>query len=187
MGGVLSNTKDQGTVGDRHEEPSFNYLPGWKGNMQKLNNMWMNWEINLLLVFLVAMCLGCAAQWLLRAFFNVGYIWLGEFVKYTLMWSGFLGGCIATTRLQHFRVDLLRIIPPENRNIITTLRVLSYITGFVFCVILAFATFKYIKMLISYNETTAHGMPVWPLYLIVLYFYLTSAFRFFMTALLKVL
>jgi len=159
-------------------------LPGWKGALQGINDKVVLLERFALYICLYSMCLAAFSQWFLRTFFSVGYIWISDITKYAMLWSGFLGACLATSKLEHFRIDLVHIL--KNGRVKKILRVFSYIVAFIFCIVFSYATIKYIGVLIDCNEKSPfYGYKIWPVYLIVLYFYISSGFRFLMTALLK--
>lgn len=164
--------------------PTYDKLSGWKGRFQDINERLVSVEMAALYICLYLMCLGAFAQWFLRVFFTVGYIWIGDLTKYAMLWTGFLGACIATSRLEHFKIDLVRLI--KNERITKILRIISYTIAFIFCVIFAIATIKYLSTLIRCDERSQYyGYKIWPFYSIVLYFYVSSAFRFIMTAVMK--
>lgn len=166
------------------ENRSYARLPGWKGALQGLNARLISVEEVLLYTFLGTMFICALSQWFIRAFFGVGYIWMGELAKYSMLWAGFLGASIATSKVEHFRIDLVRLIKnPRTRD---AARILSYLAGMVVCIVFAYATFLYIGTLFQIGErSTYYGYPIWPIYTVVLYFYAISALRFFFMALMK--
>ncbi len=158
---------------------------GWKAQIRAFNGRVMAIEKGLLYLTLYAMCLGALAQWFLRAFFKTGFNWVNEGTTFSMLWAGFLGACLASTRLEHFSIDLVRFIQrPRLRRVV---RALSYLIASGFFLIFSYASICYILMLVRFHETSHYyDYPIWPFYLVVAYFYVSSACRFFLTALLKV-
>ncbi len=184
------NTNDRSMNYEDLEDPNrkiiYQRLEGWRGRLQSINEKWIWVEENILLLFISVMCLCAFSQWFLRAFYSKGYMWLGEFTQHTVLWSCFFGACIATSRLQHFRVDLIRLIKYDHKNIAKMLRVLSYIFAFVFCTVFAIASIKYVSVLYHDGSKTFYGLPAWEVYTVILYFYISSAIRFLFTIVIKI-
>ena len=169
---------------DVQVETTYEKLPGWKGKLQSMNDVLTKVESAGLILFLFILCLTLFIQWALRFFFTLGYPWMDEIMKYSTLWAGFLGACIATTRVAHFRVDLVRII--KSRNAVNRIRAFTYFFSVLFCIVFLYATMDYITTIIGYKEVDFYGYPVWPVYIIVFYFYLVSAARFLLMAIFKV-
>ena len=164
--------------------PDYPKLAGWKGWLQEANERLVFIERTLMLFCLFLLCAGAFFQWFFRASFSVGYIWMGDMVKYSMLWSGFLGACLATTRLEHFRIDIVRYV----RNPITkkATRIVSYLVACLFFVVFTYATLEYLHTLIRTGDrSTYYDYPTWPFYIVVAYFYASSALRMALTALLK--
>jgi TRAP-type C4-dicarboxylate transport system permease small subunit len=157
---------------------------GWKARIRAFNGYVMTIEKGLLYLTLYAMCLGALAQWYFRFFFETGFNWINECTTFAMLWAGFLGACLASTRLEHFSIDLVRFIKrPLLKRLV---RALSYLIASGFFLIFSYASICYILMLIRFHETSHYyDYPIWPFYTVVAYFYISSALRFFLTALLK--
>lgn len=165
--------------------PCYPKLGGWKGWLQKANERLMSIEKAFMLFCLFLLCAGAFFQWFFRAFYSVGYIWMGDMVKYSMLWSGFLGACLATTRLEHFRIDIVRYV--KNQHLKKATRIVSYLVACLFFIVFACATLEYLQTLIRTGDrSTYYDYPTWPFYLVVAYFYVSSALRMALTVLLKV-
>ncbi len=164
-------------------EDVYSRLPGWKGKLQAMNEWWTKVENIALFVFLGILCSTLLLQWILRFFFTAGYVWMDEIMKYATLWAGFIGASIATSRVAHFRIDLVRLI--SNRNIVNKIRALTYFAIVIFCVIFAYATIDYVTTLIEYNEVDYYGLPLWPVFTVVFYFYTITAVRYFLMGIFK--
>ena len=164
--------------------PYYAKLGGWRGWLQKANERVVSIERALMLFFLTLLCTVAFLQWFFRAFFSVGYIWMGDMVKYSMLWSGFLGACLATTRLEHFRIDIVRYV--KNPALKKATRIASYLIACLVFAIFTYATLEYLQTLIRTGDrSTYYDYPTWPFYLVVFYFYASSALRMALTALLK--
>jgi TRAP-type C4-dicarboxylate transport system permease small subunit len=152
--------------------------------MLAINGRVSSLEQYLLYLSLYAMCLGVLTQWFLRAFFKIGLNWVNEGTMFAMLWAGFLGACLATSRLEHFQIDLVRFIQrPRLKRLV---RSLSYLIASGFFLIFSYASLRYLLMLFKTHETSHYyDYPIWPFYTVVAYFYVSSACRFFLTALLK--
>jgi TRAP-type C4-dicarboxylate transport system permease small subunit len=161
-------------------------LQGWKGRFQRINQHLFRLEAIALCACLYGLCLLAFIKWILETFFNKGYLWIPETMNYSMLWTGFLGASLATSSLEHFRIDLLRFMRKE--TIKRILAGLSYLGAFGLCAVLGFASIAFIQTLfIVKDRSIFYGYPTWPVYLIVVYFYLTSALRFLAIALMRVL
>lgn len=159
-------------------------LPGWKGRLQGMNDVLTKVETVGLLIFLGILCLTLLTQWIMRFFFTLGYTWMDEIMKYSTLWAGFLGASMATTRVAHFRIDLVRII--KSRNAVNRIRAFTYLFSVIFCIVFTYASIDYITTLIEYKEVDFYGFPMWPVFIVVFYFYLVSAARFLLMAIFKI-
>lgn len=166
---------------------TFERLPGWKGRLQLINERIMTIERMALYICLFVMCLGAFLEWFLRVFFTIGFAWMGELTMYAMLWAGFLGAVLATSRLEHFRIDLVRLIKDKNRIITRVFRIASYLTALILCIVFAYASLQYINTLIQNDLRSSYGYAIWPFFIIVLYFYIASGVRFLFTALMKLL
>lgn len=164
--------------------PYYAKLDGWRGWLQKANERVVSIERALMLLCLTLLCTVAFLQWFFRVFFSVGYIWMGDMVKYAMLWSGFLGACLATTRLEHFRIDIVRFV--RNAAMKKALRIFSYLFACFFFAVFSYATIEYIQTLIRTGDrSTYYDYPTWPFYLVVAYFYVSSTLRMAFTTLLK--
>ena len=181
---VLFNQETNQQENLNFSRPDYAKLGGWRGWLQKANERVVSIERALMLFFLTLLCTVAFLQWFFRAFFSVGYIWMGDMVKYSMLWSGFLGACLATTRLEHFRIDIVRYV--KNPALKKATRIASYLIACLVFAIFTYATLEYLQTLIHTGDrSTYYDYPTWPFYLVVFYFYASSALRMALTALLK--
>ena len=179
-----TNSNGNNTIDIEISTDTYDKLSGWKGKLQSINDKLTKVEIAGLLLFLGILCATLFLQWILRFFFKMGYPWMDEIMKYSTLWAGFFGASIATSRVAHFRIDLIRLV--HNKNIVNRVRAITYFAIVVFCVIFAYATIDYVLTLIDFSEVDYYGYPVWPVFIIVFYFYTITAVRFFLMGIFKI-
>jgi TRAP-type C4-dicarboxylate transport system permease small subunit len=77
-------------------------------------------EISFLVLFLLIMVLLAFLQVVLRNVFSTGIMWADTFLRYLVLWVGFLGASISTQEERHINIDALtRFFSPYLRNIIS--------------------------------------------------------------------
>ena len=158
--------------------------PHWKSALMGMNQSLERMEETLVYLFLSLMILGALAMWCLRVFWGTSVMWVSEVTTYAMLWSGFLGASIATSHLEHFRIDLVRFV--SNPALKRAIRTLSYLAGCVFFAVFSYAALRYLQTLFLFKERSRYlGWPLWPFYLVIAYFYAMGMLRFFLTAFMK--
>ncbi|MCU0821988.1 MAG: TRAP transporter small permease [Spirochaetes bacterium] len=178
-----NNVNGNGSQDIEIQVDTYEKLPGWKGNLQNMNDILTKVESACMIIFLCILCLTLFTQWVLRFFFTLGYPWMDEIMKYATLWSGFLGASIATTKVAHFRIDLVRML--KSRNAVNRIRAWTYFMAVIFCGVFVYATITYMCTLFKDKEVDFYGLPTWPVFLVVLYFYLVSGARFLLMTIFK--
>lgn len=95
-----------------------------------------------------------------RYFFNWGFSWAEELVRYEIIWMVFLGGSIAAREGLHIGVDLLvRIAPPPLRKLLlVTVNGVSAL----FCGFLAYFGFSLLSQTKAFGQVSpALEVPMW--------------------------
>lgn len=155
-----------------------------KAVLMGMNQSLERMEEILVYAFLSLMIGGAFAMWCLRAFWGTSVMWISEATTYAMLWSGFLGASIATSHLEHFRIDLVRFV--SNPVLKRALRTLSYLGGCVFFAVFSYASLRYLQTLFLFKERSRYlDWPLWPFYLVIVYFYAIGTLRFFLTAFMK--
>jgi TRAP-type C4-dicarboxylate transport system permease small subunit len=97
-----------------------------------------------LLVLLVALLAACSlAQIILREFFSTGLVWGDAFLRHGVLWLSFLGAARATSENRHITIDLLpRLVRRRGR---VALVVLSSLFSFAVCVVLLWASWRFVQ------------------------------------------
>ena len=113
------------------------------------------WLLSLILTSIIL--LACL-QIVLRMFFQSGLLWIDPLLRYLVLWVGFLGAVIATSRSKHICLDLLQKRLVKMRpylQIMTDLFSLLASAG------LAWASWLFIKSEIEFGTAILLGIPSW--------------------------
>jgi len=88
-----------------------------------LINRTLSWIERSFIVILLIVMVGLAfVQVILRNVFSFGFLWADPFLRYAVLWVGFLGAVLATKEEKHFGVDFLnRFLPPRVLHIVKTI------------------------------------------------------------------
>jgi TRAP-type C4-dicarboxylate transport system permease small subunit len=109
----------------------------------------------LLTTMIVLACI----QIILRSFFSNGLDWADPLLRHLVLWSGFLGAAMATSRSKHIGVDLLGFILPKSFqpwvNLITN-TFSTIVAGF-----LTYAAILFIRNEMEFGGTQLLGAPSW--------------------------
>ena len=122
-------------------------------------------EKALLSVMLSAMILVAFLQIVLRNFFNTGLPWGDSFVRYLVLWVGFIGAAVATREGSHINIDVLsRWLPGAGKTVnLLVVHLFSCLT----CAILVYASLVFIRNERLLDGTVFFDIPVWLLQLVL--------------------
>jgi len=126
---------------------------------------WLGWlEEGLLCLLLTVMILLACVQIGLR-FFHGGLVWADPLLRYLVLWTGLLGGAVATKHGNHIRIDLAsHLLPPVLQR---WLQVLLDLVSALVCGVLTRVSVTFVR-----NEAAFGGpaelfaIPGWMLYLV---------------------
>lgn len=158
---------------------------GIKERILAMNNAVGKVETALLIIFTLTFVTLVFMQWVLRLV-NVGFLWMEEMIRFSMLWSGFLGGCVAVAKHGHFRIDLVRFLAPKGL-LPNILKATGHLVGATVCLFYFIATIGFINTSIAYDEGLHYysSIPLWPFYAILPYFFGTTCIRFVISALFK--
>jgi TRAP-type C4-dicarboxylate transport system permease small subunit len=113
----------------------------------------------LLVSLLAIMVLMAFLQVVLRNFFSTGILWGDIFLRHLVLWIGFLGAALATSKERHISIDALtRFLPTRVKSAI---RVLTNLFAAIVCYVLLRASLTFIE-LEREGETILYGnIPTW--------------------------
>lgn len=128
-------------------------------------NRWLGWlEEGLLCLLLAAMVLLACLQIVLRLFHG-GLVWADPLLRYLVLWSGFLGGAVATKQGKHIRIDLASHLLPQWLQ--AWLQVLLDLAAALVCLVLFWVAIIFVRNEAAFGEAAALlALPSWVLYLI---------------------
>lgn len=116
-------------------------------------------EERLLAGLITAMIILACLQIFLRSFFASGLEWAGPLLRYLVLWSGFLGAAMATSRSKHIGLDLLSfIIPWPYQTWVTLITNLfsTIVSGF-----LTYASILFIRNEMEFGGIQLFAIPTW--------------------------
>jgi TRAP-type C4-dicarboxylate transport system permease small subunit len=133
--------------------------------LRALDRILVRVEEVLLVLFLGTMVLLAFTQVMLRNLFGTGLLWADPLVRHFVLWSGFLGGALATSAERHINVDALtRFLSPRIK---AGTQVLTNLFAGVACFFLAQAAWAFTLSEQAAGSTTVLDIPVWVAALIV--------------------
>jgi len=117
------------------------------------------WLVCLLLLIMIV--LACT-QIVLRTFFSSGLLFADGMLRYLVLWSGFLGAAMATTRGKHISLDVVSYLAPPLLK--KWLQIVTNLLSFLVCCGLTWASFLFIRDEFQYGNTGLLDLPTWLLY-----------------------
>ena len=133
-------------------------------------------EKTLLSVMLAVMILLAFLQIVLRNFFDTGLPWGDSFVRYLVLWVGFIGAALATREGSHINIDVLSQWLPGISKTIN--RLVIDLFSCLICAILAYASFVFVRNEHLMGDTVFFGTPVWLLQLVLPVTFTLMALRY---------
>ena len=132
----------------------------------------------LLSTMLAAMIIVAFLQIVLRNFFDTGLPWGDSFVRYLVLWVGFIGAALATREGSHINIDVLsQWLPGVSR---TVNQLLVHLFSCLICAILAYASLVFIRNEWLLGGTVFFDLPVWVLQLVLPATFALMALRYAM-------
>ena len=119
----------------------------------------------IVVVLLSLMILVAFAQIVLRNFWSTGFSWGDPFVRYMVLWVGFIGAALATQQSKHIKIDVLsHWLPPQANRVLQSL--LNLFSAGV-CGLLALAAFRFVRFEAQLGGTSFMALPAWVPQLII--------------------
>ena len=129
--------------------------------------------IYMVLFIMVTMAFG---QVVVRNLFQMGFMWVDQVVKVTVIWSTFVGASLTTYYGRHISVDLIaQYTGGRMRTLIdfVTILIVGVVSGFLFL-----TAVDYLGILSEYNVSQiVEGVPDWIVMLAVPYFFFITSVR----------
>lgn len=113
----------------------------------------------LLILFLSVMILLAFAQVVLRNVFSAGILWGDILLRHLVLWIGFLGAAIATSRGRHINIDAVaRFLPVRSRQAVS---IVTHLFAAAICYLLLRASVTFIQNDIAMESTVYGNIPSW--------------------------
>ena len=113
----------------------------------------------IVVLLLSLMILVAFLQIVLRNFWATGLTGGDPFVRYMVVWVGFIGAALATHQGKHIKIDVLSHWLPSRANHL--LQGLLNLISAGICGFLAIAAFRFVQFESQLGGTTFMGLPVW--------------------------
>jgi TRAP-type C4-dicarboxylate transport system permease small subunit len=149
-----------------------------------LENYVVKIETIFLVASLIVMVMLAFLQVVLRNVFSSGLLWADTFLRYLVVWVGFIGAAIATQEERHISVEVLtKFISPLYQNII------SFVTSFIaaiVCYYLFISSMQFMEIGLPADVKVFGNIPLSYFMMIIPIGYLLMIFHFAVRALIKV-
>lgn len=113
----------------------------------------------LLAAMLATMIILACTQIFLRALFSGGLLWIDPVLRYLVLWSGFIGAAMATSRGKHIALDLISYLVPEPAK--SYLAIITNIFSMVVCGFLTWAATLFLMDEFQYGGSGPLEIPSW--------------------------
>ncbi|MGB9627367.1 MAG: TRAP transporter small permease [Thermodesulfobacteriota bacterium] len=130
----------------------------------------------LIVLFLSLMILVAFLQIILRNLFDTGLSWGDSLIRNLVLWIGFMGATLATREGKHINIDVVSRWLPTRGNRIVSL--IIHLFSFFICILLTYASLKFIKNEAQMGEKTFLKIPQWVLETILPITFGLMSFRF---------
>jgi len=108
---------------------------------------------------LSAMILIAFLQIVLRNFFATGIAWGDPFVRYLVVWVGFIGAALATRQGKHIHIEIVSLWLSGSTN--RYFKVFSHLFSAFICGLLALAALKFVLFEAQMGGRTFLALPAW--------------------------
>lgn len=127
--------------------------------VQKIDQWFNRLEGGLLIFLLSIMVILAFLQVALRNLFSTGIPWGDILLRQIVLWLGFLGGTLATSKERHIHIDAFaHFMSPRVK---AAVRIFTNLFGAVVCLILAQAAVRFVQSEIEANTMMFKQIPVW--------------------------
>lgn len=144
--------------------------------IRSLDKILEKFEGYLIVCLLTLMIFLSFGQMISRNLFHQTLVWGDTLLRQLVLWTGFLGACLAVHKNKHISIDLLsNFLPPniKNKALFITRFLASIISGF-----LAWAAWSFVQFERESESILFLDLPVWIFLLILPYSFMIIAFRY---------
>ncbi len=146
---------------------------GWIARLERWGTAAENAVLVLLLTTMILLAVG---QIVLRLFFSIGFVWADEVISLTVLWVAIVASVAAARSDRHLRIDAVSHFVPEKYARIPRVVVDAFAAGM--CMFLAWHAFRYIQLLVEYEDTVLTDVPAWIAFAVVPVAFALMAYRF---------
>jgi TRAP-type C4-dicarboxylate transport system permease small subunit len=152
--------------------------------IRALENYLVKIETVFLVASLIVMVLLAFLQVVLRNLFSSGILWADTFLRYLVVWVGFIGAAIATKEERHISVEVLtKFLSSLYQNIVSFV---TSIAAAVVCYYLFKAAMQFLDIGLPADVKVFGNIPLSYFMVIIPIGYLLMIFHFIIRALIKV-
>jgi TRAP-type C4-dicarboxylate transport system permease small subunit len=122
-------------------------------------------EDALLALLVAALIVGAGLQVFLRAFFDIGVVWLDPMLRALVLWLAMLGALAAARGDRHISIELVsRFLGERGQRL---LRAFGLLFGALVCALLAWYALALLRMEMEFPQTAFAQVPSWLVMLIL--------------------
>ncbi len=151
--------------------------------LNRLDSIGAKFETILLVFILVSMILIAVGQIIMREVFEIGFGWIDELVRLMVLWIALVGSIAACRENRHIRIDIISNYLSE--RIRNSIQAFVDMFAAVICGLIAFQSWRYLKIEIEYSDIVLVDTPAWIAHSIVPIAFFLISYRFLITALKK--
>lgn len=127
--------------------------------IERLMNRFHRLEAWFLGVSLLAMLGMSVLQIVLRNIFGTGIAWGDVLVRILVLWTGLIGGMVASRTGEHIRIDWLVRYFPEALGMIVR-RIIHLLTAAI-CGVIAYYSFQFVQSEKAFGDMAFANVPAW--------------------------
>jgi TRAP-type C4-dicarboxylate transport system permease small subunit len=144
--------------------------------LERIDSFLNRIEGALLISFLAVMVVLAFVQVVLRNLFSEGILWADILLRHMVLWVGFLGAAIATSKERHITIDALtRFFRGRSKSVV---KVITGLFATFICYRLAIASVDFVSVEMDLESTVYASIPTWYAQLIIPVGYVLLAFHF---------
>jgi TRAP-type C4-dicarboxylate transport system permease small subunit len=127
--------------------------------LRAVNRILSRIETALVVLFLTIMIVLAFAQVVMRNLFATGFLWGDPLVRQMVLWAGFIGAALATSKDRHISIDAItKFLSPRARQIA---KVVTSLAGAVVTYFLGAAAYRFLVEEREYGGEILQGFPSW--------------------------
>jgi len=151
--------------------------------IRTLENYIVKVELFFLILSLAVMVLLAFLQVVLRNVFSSGFLWADTFLRYLVVWVGFIGAAIAAKEERHISIEVLtKFVSPTIKNLAS---LITNLAAAIVCYYLYTASVQFLEFGLSPDTLVFESIPLLYVFSIIPIGFLLMLFHFIIRAVLK--